>query len=477
MGRGHRTAILAVLARSLRLAAPGAGAAEPARAPIEHILVLYLEHHTFDNLYGSFPGADGLQRPEARIPQVDRDGRAYPHLPAPAIDVDYAGLPEPWRWLPAIRDWRFPAALPNAPFGIEQYVPSNALVWSPVHRFYQHQLQMNGGRMDKFVAWTDAGGLPMGYYETAGLPLYRFARAFTLADNFFTAAFGGSFLNHVWLVCACTPVWPDVPRDLVAEPEFDAAGRLVGLRRDGLVTPDGYAVNTGVEGAAAPHRPGTPPERLLPPQTFPTIGDRLSEAGVDWAFYAGGWDAALAGHPDQPVPLVPVPMLNPFAYFERYAAGTPGRARHLKDASAFLADIVGGTLPAVSFYKPAPALDAHPGYSVLRAAEEHAVELIEAVMASRYWPTAAIIVTYDDYGGWFDHVPPPVVDRWGPGGRVPTLIISTYAKRGFVDSTQYDTTSILRFIQWRFGLEPLGTRDARANNLLNAFELPTRDLD
>jgi phospholipase C len=109
---------------------------------------------------------------------------------------------------------------------------------------------------------------------------------------------------------------------------------------------------------------------------------------------------------------------------------------------------------------------------VLENAENYAATLIEAVMASRYWPSTAIIVTYDDFGGWFDHVPPPVIDRWGPGGRVPTLIISPFARKGFVDHTLYDTTSILRFIEWRFGLAPLGSRDAQANNLLNAFELP-----
>jgi phospholipase C len=473
MGHKCRSVVLAFLAVVFpRLTPAEAAAVQPANITIEHIIVLYLENHTFDNLYGLFPGANGLGRSEAHVLQVDRGGQPYEVLPRPEINVDFAGLPAPWRWIPAFRDWRFPEGLPNAPFNIDQYVPSNELVWSPVHRFYHHQLQMNRGRMDKFVAWTDSGGLPMGYYETTKLPLYRFAKQFTLADNFFTAAFGGSFLNHLWLICACTPVWPNAPADLMAEPEFDSEGRLIGLRKDGLVTPDGYAVNTGVEGMSSPHNPRIPADHLLPPQTFPTIGDRLSEAGVSWAFYAGGWRNALAGHPDVPVPFAPVPMLNPFAYFERYGDGTPARAEHLKDASEFLADIVGGALPAVSFIKPAPAVDAHPGYSVLENAENYAATLIEAVMASRYWPSTAIIVTYDDFGGWFDHVPPPVIDRWGPGGRVPTLIISPFARKGFVDHTLYDTTSILRFIEWRFGLAPLGSRDAQANNLLNAFELP-----
>jgi phospholipase C len=166
---------------------------------------------------------------------------------------------------------------------------------------------------------------------------------------------------------------------------------LIGLKKDGLVTPDGFAVNTGVESVFSPHNPRTPKDHLLPAQTFPTIGDRLSAAGVRWAFYAGGWNNALAGHPDQPVPFVPVPMLNPLAYFAQYGDGTTARAEHLKDAVEFLADLGRGTLPAVSFIKPAPVFDAHPGYSVLQLAEEHAVDLIEAVQGSRYWPESVVI--------------------------------------------------------------------------------------
>ena len=132
--------------------------------------------------------------------------------------------------------------------------------------------------------------------------------------------------------------------------------------------------------------------------------------------------------------------------------------------------IANGTLPAVSIIKPTGTkFDEHPGYSTVREAEQRVVELIEAVKNSSYWEETAIIITYDDFGGWYDHVPPPVVDRWGPGGRVPMLIISPHARKGFVDHTLYDTTSILRFIEWRYGLQPLADRDAEANNLLAAF--------
>jgi phospholipase C len=439
-------------------------------SPIDHIIVIFLENHTFDNLYGKFPGANGLDRPGARIPQVDRQGRLYTVLPRVAINVDYYDLPWPFSRIPPFADLRFPRKPPNAPFLIDAYASSDHFVQTPVHRFYHHQLQMNDGRMDRFVAWSDSGALTMGHYDTTKLPLFRYAREYTLADNFFTGVFGGSDVNHMWLICACVPSWPNAPADLRERPRFDAAGRLIGIdiADKAVVTPDGYAVNN-VNSVYAPYEVRNPRrDRLLPPQTFPTVGDHLSQAGITWKWYTGGWDASLTGRIDEPVPFYPVLQETPFAKFERYAPGTPERREHLRDETEFLADLVRGTLPAVAFVKPLPPWDAHPAYSALLSAEEHAVRLIEAVKTSRHWPRAAIIVTFDDYGGWYDHVPPPVVDRWGPGGRVPAIIISPHARKGHIDSTLYDFTSILRFIEWRFNLPATGTRPA--NTLLPAFE-------
>ena len=128
--------------------------------------------------------------------------------------------------LPGLPDPRFPDNLPNKPFLIDQYVPNNVLVGTPAHRFYLHQLQMDGGKMDKYVGWTDVGAQVMGYYDTTKLPLYPYAREYTFADNYFTAAFGGSWLNHMWLVCACTPKWENAPAEYIAHPKFDAQGKV-----------------------------------------------------------------------------------------------------------------------------------------------------------------------------------------------------------------------------------------------------------
>ncbi|MBI3452520.1 MAG: acid phosphatase, partial [Rhodospirillales bacterium] len=119
---------------------------------IEHIVVIYLENRSFDNLYGLFPGANGVANAGSAAIQVDKDGKPYRTLPPP-IDTHVR---------PHAVDPRFPADLPNAPFRIDAYVPPNEMTGSPVHRFYQQQAQINGGRMDKFVAFTDVGGLVMG---------------------------------------------------------------------------------------------------------------------------------------------------------------------------------------------------------------------------------------------------------------------------------------------------------------------------
>jgi len=211
----------------------------------------------------------------------------------------------------------------------------------------------------------------------------------------------------------------------------------------------------------------------VPNQTFATIGDRLSAKGVSWAWYAGGWNDALAGHAD---PLFQFHH-QPFVYFANYANGTAAKATHLKDEQDFFAALRSGALPAVSFVKPIGLNNEHPGYTDLLTGERHVQALIDAVRASKIWRHAAIIITYDENGGFWDHVAPPVVDRWGPGTRVPALVISPFARKEHVDHHRYDTTSILALIEHRFGLAPLSSRDAAADPLSGAFDFAAGVVD
>jgi phospholipase C len=444
------------LVRALALALPAAMLASCAeRAPagvqkLDHIVVLYLENRSFDNLFGRFPGADGIADAAATATQVDAAGKPYASLP-PVIDTAKS---------PPVMDPRFPPNLPNKPFLIDPYSGLEDKDPNLTHLWYQEQAQIDGGKMDRFAQISTAGGLVMGYHDGSKMRLWRYARDFTLADNFFHAAFGGSFLNHFWTICACTPRFPDAPKAIVAEEAPD--GRML---RDGAVTPDGYAVNT-LYSVYQPHPPNADPAQLMPPQTLPTIGDRLDEKGISWAWYSGGWNAALAGRYGRQFQF----HHQPFAYFKNYGDGTEGKRRHLRDETDFLADIDSGRLPAVVFYKPVGDENEHPGYANVAAGDERVIDIIERLGKSPAWSSTAIIVTYDENGGFWDHVPPPKLDRWGPGTRVPALIISPFAKRGFVDHTLYDTTSILTLIETRYGLAPLAERDARANGLVNAFD-------
>jgi acid phosphatase len=253
---------------------------------------------------------------------------------------------------------------------------------------------------------------------------------------------------------------------------------------DGNVTSDGYVVNTAqpafqpsgvapapggnLDLADANPPKGAPP---IPPQTQKTIGDTLSAKGISWAWYAGAYNEALADGRRPPEAKRTViytrdgaspnfqPHHQPLNYYARFAPGTADRARHLKDLSDFTDAIEKGTLPRVALYKPSGKLNQHPSYTDIMSGDIHIAELLEKLEKSPQWPRMLVIVTYDENGGYWDHVPPPTGpgfgDRFGPGSRIPTLLIGPHVKKGFVDHTAYDTTSILQFISKRWGMAQL----------------------
>jgi phospholipase C len=442
---------LALAAAVFLALAPGLHAQADGLQKINHIVVIFQENWSFDSLYGKFPGANGFDNAADTTAQVDKDGTPYATLPQPLNTL----------FSPAVPDPRFPADLPVAPLDAAMYVGPNQTTGDLVHRYYHEQYQINGGKMDKFVAWSDAAGLVMSYYDATNMPEGKLAQQFTMLDNFFHGAFGGSFLNHQYLICACAPKWSDAPANIVATVDADGI-----MTRDGQVTPDGYAVNTSYS-VNAPH-PASISDRnlLLPQQTAPTIGDRLSERKISWAWYSGGWNTALLGHPD---PLFQFHH-QPFAYYASLADGTPARAEHLKDEVDFYTDVANKRLPAVSFIKPLGPDNEHPGYANLTNGQAHVADLVSAIQSSPLWADTAIIITYDEHGGRWDHVAPPVIDRWGPGLRVPAIVISPFARKGFVDHTQYDTSAILKLIETRWSLPPLSDRDAASGDMLTAFD-------
>jgi len=444
----HIAALLAALATLL----PATARTEPVGLNrIEHIIVIYLENRSFDSLFGLFPGANGLADAQNAPPQVDESGRPYQALPT-VMDVKHK---------PVILDKRFPTDLANSPFDIARYAKPDEKHPDLTHRFFIHQMQIDGGRNDRFAQLSSAGGLTMGHYDLSGTALWNYAKEFTLADNFFQAAFGGSFLNHQWLICACTPTFKDAPANLHQWKNDPATGKPTG---DPALTEDGYAVNT-IQPHFPPFDPAHQKDRL-PVQYQTTIGDRLSEKNISWAWYAGGWDDAAAGRKTGDKFDY---HHQPFIYYANYAPDSRARAEHLKDRSKLFADLK-GNFPQVAFFKPTGNKNQHPGHSSVLEADREVKEIVDAIRDSAAWPSTAIIITYDEYGGFWDHIAPPKIDRWGPGTRIPAIIVSPFAKKGYVDHTVYDTTSILKLIETRFDLAPLTDRDAKANGLQGAFE-------
>ncbi len=297
-----------------------------------------------------------------------------------------------------------------------------------MHRFYNEQYQIDGGRMDRYSTGSDAAGLTQGFYDTRQLPIYQYltgkhAPRSVVLDRFFQSAFGGSYLNHQWLVAARTPVYPNAVADgstadlhsVVGADGFPASTPLhptTGLKDAALTqaaNPDGsclvrpgqptppagtvcgdWSVNT-IQPAFQPFAPGTPEASRLPAQTYANIGTRLSAAGVSWAWYSGGWDnadgnvngrgwtngntpgtctdpqhLATAVYPNCPDALFQFHH-QPLNYFAEFAPGTAARARHLRDEQDFLHQVKTGTLPAVSFVKPVGEENEHPGYASVTA--------------------------------------------------------------------------------------------------------------
>jgi phospholipase C len=607
-------AALAVLALSGGSALAGGGKSngdEQKLQQIEHIVVIYEENHSFDNLYGGWEGVNGLADADtAHTLQVAQTGPSTFTTPFQCLYMDDVNLQAQSAANPAApltatcpssttQDTTtpgspFPSHFTNAPFTIDDYLspsdhtcpkalqafsfpngvsknaknPDGSYVGLPggctrdiVHRFYEEQFQLNGGQQNRYVLGSDAAGLVMGTYNTQALPIYQYLHAkhhphYAILDNFFQAAFGGSFLNHQFLIAAapptCTPsAGPPVvtcPAHAVLDGNgFTTAGSPPASNRPpgmgALYTSPGNPAGTPLNNGAITQACGLPSTiaglacgdavvnttqpafqpsgafgAKIPAQTNPTIGDSMSGGGVDWAWYSGGWsnadgdvggpgwtngtapnpatsthcydpdaDPAVASWPRCPNNLFQYHH-QPFNYYANFSTGTPqglaNRAAHLKDEQEFIQLAQGSTndcnLKPVSFIKPIGQENEHPGYASESGGSSHLVSLLQDIENSSCAKNTMVIVTYDEFGGQWDHVSPPGQgnnngphDQWGPGTRIPALVISPHLKGHFVvDNSEYDTTSILATIEQRYGLDPLGltTRDGQVNSLSNVFD-------
>jgi phospholipase C len=356
-----------------------------AKTPIQHLIVLMQENHTFDNYFGTYPGADGLPG-NVKMP-------VNPANPA-------AGYVIPWH----IGTTTITDLSHTAPTFLAQY---------------------DNGKMDGFVSALDAfnqnGTIAMGYYDSTDIPYYwNLAGNYVLFDHFFSSAKNGSSANHMYWVAGTDPL-----------------------------------VKKGQQLAT-----------VL--QNVPTIFDRLQAAGVSWKFYVENYDPKItylnpSAQSNRESQVVWVPLLN----FPRFISNKD-LSSHIVDLSQYFVDLQQGSLPAVAYIVPSGASEHPPEYPA--SGEREVKSLLQELMRSSSWNSSAFMLLYDDWGGWYDHVLPPQVDAQGYGPRVPGLLVSPYAKKGYIDNTQLDFTSVLKFIETNWNVASLETRDANANNFLTAFD-------
>ncbi|HEV8102862.1 MAG TPA: alkaline phosphatase family protein [Gaiellaceae bacterium] len=304
--------------------------------------------------------------------------------------------------------------------GSNQVVPAD-----PDHSSTTARLQFDHGRLNGFVSALDSlnqdGRLAMGYRDGSDLPYYwNLADKYVLYDRFFSSAMAGSFLNHLYWV-------------------------------------------SGGPGGGYEHVPRGGFHKLR------TIFDRLEASGVSWKFYVQNYNPHLTFRTLRHFPanrasqVVWVPLLSMPRYLDN-----PQLRSHIVPLSQYYNDLLKGTLPAVSYIVPSGPSE-HPPSSVA-SGQASVRSLINSLIASPEWKSSAFLLSYDDWGGWYDHVKPPQIDKYGYGFRVPALLVSPYAKRGFIDNTQLDFTSILRFIESNWGLKPLTARDGHANSIATGFD-------
>jgi len=543
-------ALISTIAWPLAASAEEGDHGDGSLGAVKHIVVIYEENHSFDNLYGGWEGVNGLSSATAAQKlQLNQAVTAFGCLLQ--NDLNLASPPQPVTCTDTAN--AITSNFTNAPFTIDNFIkPSDTTCPAPgvfaangvlkgaglpggctrdiVHRFYQEQYQLNGGAQNRYVVGSDAAGLAMGVYNTPALPIYAYLHQdghpdYAIADNFFQAAFGGSFLNHQWLVAAATPKWTSTtPPAASLQSIVDVNGfpnKNYPLYHPATTVNDGpltiacgspfagnllcgnYAVNT-IQPTFQPH---ALTGAQLPPLTAPTIGDRLSARGIGWAWYSGGWSNAngnvgapgwnqLGGvcnpattinsavYPNCPDKLFQFhhQAFNYYAAFDPSTkAGAANREAHLRDETEFIAAAQGSTktcgLKPVSFVKPIGEDNEHPGYTSESTGSMHLVNLLKAIEGSRCAKDTMVVVTYDEFGGQWDHVTPPGQgsnhgphDTSGPGTRIPTLVIWRHLRDDFVvDNTSYDTTSILATIEHRYHLAPLSSRDGSVNDLSHVF--------
>ncbi|MCU4162118.1 alkaline phosphatase family protein [Acidiphilium sp. AL] len=486
--------------------ASGLSHAAQLRGKIDHIVVIFQENRSFDHYFGTYRNPNGKKPLNLLDAEGAIDWRFLGLQKNPA-GISYSTLPMPID-VPALQRSLFR----NLPFHIGPYVPATQNIrWDPQHRFFRMSAELNNGRMDRFVAFATGShthlsradlrtfsaevigfdlsrpsGPVLGFYDRDDLPFYhRLADRYTLFDRFFQAMTGGSTGNALYLVAARSCVNPHVSTD--ARSPFDP--KATGLDHQFFELPyDHYGtmVNDLPPSQGPTSADNIRALKLSPPpslQTYDNIGDRLTRAGVSWAWFNENWNLVnpwalktALGSGDGSA-IIDTGKLyeghhNPFQYYPRWPAYV--RRGHIRSSDDFFGDAASGKLPGVSFVKASGAHDEHPANCPPAWGMAWVERLVRAMADSPAWNRTAIIITYDEGGGFWDQVAPPQIDAYGLGTRIPAILVSPYARIGFIDHHVAHTGSVLKLIETRFGLAPLNHRDREAYDMSGAFDWDQR---
>jgi phospholipase C len=487
MHRSVRALLAVVAAGGLCLAGSAAAVAQPAAAhqartfqtatPIQHLVVIFQENVSFDHYFATYPHAANTGGPKFT---------AAPGTPS------VNGLNN--------------ALLTHNPNenNPKRLSPSQALTCDQDHAYTAEQQASDGGLMDKYVQFTDnstctppnyaAPGEVMDYYDgNTVTALWNYAQHFSMSDNFYDTEFGPSTPGALNLISG----------DTTGGTAFNPNG-TVALTDPGVIGEPNATTGVGtVYGDADPFydecsdSSGTTTNPMVG-MSGRNVGDLLNAAGVSWGWFEGGFAPTGTTSSGNPVCGATrnniggeavqsyIPHHDPFQYYPSTAnpfhlppanvaeVGNSGQANHNYDLDWFFKALKAGNMPAVSFLKAPAYEDGHAGYSDPTDEQHFLVRTINAIMQSPDWANTAIMITYDDSDGWYDHVAPPIInssadpatdayngtgvcgngtplkgveDRCGYGERLPFLLISPFARTNYVGHSIADQTSILRFIE------------------------------
>jgi phospholipase C len=383
-----------------------------ARRRIKHIVFIIKENRTFDHLFGRFPGAEGATTGRTC------DGRVVP--------------------------------LRRAHDNIK----------GPVHSFIAGLQALNGGQMDCFDRLPGQENMEAyTQYERRQIPNYwAYAKHFTLADHFFSSIYGPTGPEHLWTIAAQSDRFVDqvrndqagtgVPREYCDDPKERASSfkKLTRVQEDVA-----YELEEIPDIGALIRRFWT---TRWPCIDILTLPDLLERRNISWGYYRGDNQ-----------------FVDPLRQIRHIREG-PMWEKRRTDAD-FVTAAVAGKLHAVSWVVPSYELSDHPPESLCEG-ENWTVRVLNAIQSSPDWKNTAVILAWDDFGGFYDHVPPPHMDLYGFGPRVPAILISPWAKSGYIEHRTLEFSSVLKLIERIHGLPSLASRDRRANDMMDMFDFSQR---